>query len=256
MNQLKQTEDSAIIFWIYYAQGLLYAELQQNEEAVDSFDSALDFKQYYSVLCEDSNALQEEQKKHTAIANRVHKNLIKNIANFNEIDSKRAAGEVLVKYQQIINMFSDSLDNKLDMQLLSLANLGAMFDILFTDNQSKDCRLQCAHAHYNKALSILSLKEHAKALTSLDMTNKLAPDFYMAYVTKANIYKEQKKYEQAVAQYDKAIAIEYDNAELYFNRSVVLFEQGKTAEAKNDFAKYQELQSDDVTLKVYDEPKI
>lgn len=57
-------------------------------------------------------------------------------------------------------------------------------------------------------------------------------------------------------QYDAAIRLEYDNAELYFARSTLLFELGDREKAKDDFARYQKLQNDSAKLKVYDDPAI
>ena len=75
------------------------------------------------------------------------------------------------------------------------------------------------------------------------MSNKLLPDFSSAYITKANIYKDQKEYIKTIAQYDQAIRIDDNNAELYFGRATALFELGKANQAKDDFAKYKSLNS-------------
>ena len=61
---------------------------------------------------------------------------------------------------------------------------------------------------------------------------------------------------KALIQYDAAISIDYDNAELYFNRSVLLFELGDKAKAKDDFARYQKLKDSADKFKVYDEPNV
>ena len=56
-----------LIFWLYYSQGLFYKSLRKYKEAIDSFDSALDFQQYYAVLCEDMASLQTELSTHQNI---------------------------------------------------------------------------------------------------------------------------------------------------------------------------------------------
>lgn len=71
----------------------------------------------------------------------------------------------------------------------------------------------------------------------------MLPYFAEAYIQKAYIFKEQKQFKKALVQYDAAIRLEHENAELYFARSTLLFELGKTDEAKNDFNKYQSLNS-------------
>jgi len=251
INYLEQ-----LIFWVYCSQGLLYKSLQQYKDAIDSFDSALDFQQYYSVLCEDSMSLKTELDNHMQILSRVAKKLNRGIANANELTNKSAVDKSFKQYSQITELFSNYLDNSIDNELLSTVQFGAIFDISFTDNESQNFKLQCVYAHYNKALTLMLSKELKQALSALNIANKLAPEFCQPYIEKANIYKEQKKYAKAVTEYDKAIVIEYDNSELYFNRSIVLFELGKTTDAKNDFAKYQKLQNKEDGLKLYDEPQV
>jgi tetratricopeptide (TPR) repeat protein len=245
-----------LIFWVYYAQGLLYKSLQKYKEAIEAFDSALDFQQYYAVLCEDPASLKTELSTHQKILREISKSLNRKVANSNELASKNTAENALKTYDQITGLFSKELDDSIEEGYLSISKFGVMFDIPFTGDEGQSFRLQCAYAHYNKALTLLLSKEAKQALSALDIASKLVPEFCQPYIEKANIYKEQKKYAKALVQYDKAIAIEYDNSELYFNRSVVLFELGKTTDAKNDFAKYQKLQNQEEGLKLYDEPQV
>lgn len=239
-----------LIFWLYYSQGLLYKSLQQYKDAIESFSTSLDFQRYYAVLCEDTKSLKTELDNHKQILSRVAKKLNRGIANANELTNKSTVDKSFKQYSQITELFSNYLDNSTDNDLLSTLQFGAIFDIPFTDNESQNFRLQYAYAHYNKSLTLMLSKELKQALSALDIANKLAPEFCQPYIEKANIYKEQNKYTKAVTEYDKAIAIEYDNSELYFNRSVVLFELGKTTDAKNDFAKYQKLQNQEEVFKL------
>ena len=235
------TINSALIFWLYYAQGLLYKSLQKHKEAIDSFDSALDFQQYYAVLCEDSTSLKTELDNHKQILSRVDKNLNRGIANANELANKNIVEKSFKQYSQITELFSSYLDNSTDKELLSTVQFGVIFDMPFTDNESQNFRLQCAYAHYNKALSQIALQEQEEALKSLHISNKLLPEFYPSYIAKAEIYKGQREFMKAVVQYDMAIRLEENNPDSYFNRSVLLFEIGKTKLAKEDFVKWQSL---------------
>ena len=103
--------------------------------------------------------------------------------------------------------------------------------------------IKLGYVHYYKALSLIALQKYREAITSLNKTTKLLPDFYLAYIEKAKIYITQKKYQKVVQEYSKAIEIEPDETQLYFDRSVALFELGNTKQAKEDFAKWEKLSS-------------
>ena len=57
-------------------------------------------------------------------------------------------------------------------------------------------------------------------LRDYDYVNRLAPDFSFAYYNKANMLCAQKEYSAAIAHYTKAIEVDSDFAEAYFNRGL------------------------------------
>lgn len=152
------------------------------------------------------------------------------------------------KYKQVILFYEQLLNNKEDITSLDFVS---MFDIPLGNNYSQNARLQYGYAHYHKGLCQVELDKQKEAIESFNIANKLLPDFCVPYIRKANIYKEQRKFKKALVQYDAAIRIEHDNAELYFNRSVLLFELGDKEKAKDDFARYQQLKDEADKFKVY-----
>lgn len=119
-----------------------------------------------------------------------------------------------------------------------------MFDIPLVEDNIQNEKLKYGYTHYNRGLSQLVATENKKeALKSFNEANKLLAEFCLPYIQKANIYRDSKKYIKAASQYDAAIRLYANNAELYFNRSMVLFELGKPLKAKNDFNTYQRLNS-------------
>ena len=57
-------------------------------------------------------------------------------------------------------------------------------------------------------------------LRDYDYVNQLLPDFSFAYYNKANMLCAQKEYQSAIAYYNKAIEIDGEFAEAYFNRGL------------------------------------
>ncbi|ALB43255.1 hypothetical protein AA650_24905 [Anabaena sp. WA102] len=90
---------------------------------------------------------------------------------------------------------------------------------------------------YNQKYAVLdSLKRYAEAEVAINAAIKLSPRAVF-YFNRGVVYGEQKKWELALADYSKAIAINPDNADAYINRGVVYNEQKKWELALADYSK-------------------
>ena len=241
---MQDKQIQSLIFSVYYAKGLLYSSLQKYKEAIKSFDSSLDFENYSHILSSNTGLLKEELQNHRQFFDSTSKAINGKIRNSNELSTKSNAQQYLDKYGQVIEYFVSLIDPEGNEVPATAPDFAAMFYIPLSDNDSQNFRLQCGHAHYNKALSQIVLQEQEEALKSLHITNKILPEFYLSYIAKAEIYKGQREFMKAVVQYDMAIRLEENNPDSYFNRSVLLFEIGKTKLAKEDFAKWQRLKQE------------
>jgi tetratricopeptide (TPR) repeat protein len=228
------------IFWLYYTRGLLQAKLKHHNDAIGSFTASIDTNNYAQVLMGNLELAKKELTNHRQILQSAEKTIANKSNSSSDIAIKAASVKLVEKYKQVIMFFQDIL-NKNDS--ITPLDFGLMFDIPLVENKLQNDKLQCGYAHYHKGISQIALNKQKEALKSFNEANKLLPDFCSPYIQKANIYREQKKYIKSVSQYDAAIRIENNNAGLYFNRSLVLFELGKPLEAKNDFNKYQSLNS-------------
>jgi len=241
---MQDKQIQSLIFWVYYAKGLLYSSLQKYKEVIKPLDSSLDFENYFHLLSNNTKLLKKELQNHRQFFDSTSKAISGKIRNSNELSTKGNAQQSLDKYGQVIEYLTSLIDSEANKISATVPNFAIMFDIPLSDNDSQNFRLQCGHAHYNKALSQIALQEQEEALKSLHISNKLLPEFYPSYIAKAEIYKEQREFMKAVVQYDMAIRLEENNPDSYFNRSVLLFELGKTELAKEDFAKWQSLKQE------------
>lgn len=78
-------------------------------------------------------------------------------------------------------------------------------------------------------------------LRDLDRVNDLQPDFAFGYYNKANIVAAQQDFKSAVSNYTRAIAIDKDFAEAYFNRGLTYLYMGEEAKGLSDLSKAGEL---------------
>ena len=238
MDIINSTDLRERIFWLYYARGLLYNSIQEYSKALHSFNTAINYNNYGNLLVNNPGLLNDELLTHQELFDSTDKKINSKSSSFHEVTIKSNAQILLLKYQQVIKCFEDIIE----CPLADFPRFIEIFDMVSDNSLSvlvKD--LQLGHAHYYKAIILVELKRYTEAIISLKQTNKLLPDFYQAYVEKANIYNTQKKYKKVVQEYSKAIEIRPDEPQLYFDRSVALFELGNTTKAKEDFAKWEKL---------------
>ena len=78
-------------------------------------------------------------------------------------------------------------------------------------------------------------------LHDLDKVTELCPDFSFAYFNKANLLCTQRDFKTAITNYTKAIAIDHDFAEAYFNRGLTYLFIGEDTKGLADLSKAGEL---------------
>ena len=83
-------------------------------------------------------------------------------------------------------------------------------------------------------LSAESSMDFEIMLRDYDYVNTLLPDFAFAYYNKANMLCAQKQYAAAIEHYSKAIAVDNDFAEAYFNRGLTYIYTDKIDEGIAD----------------------
>jgi tetratricopeptide (TPR) repeat protein/S1-C subfamily serine protease len=95
--------------------------------------------------------------------------------------------------------------------------------------------------HYNEKWAVLSeLKRYDEGLAAINKAIELAPRA-QAYYNRGNLYFNQQKYELALADYNKAIELDSNDAYAYNNRGNLYYDQQKYDLALADFTKAIEL---------------
>ena len=226
------------IFWLYYARGLLQSKLKHYEDAISSFAASIDDKNYSKILIGNVELAKEELTNHRQILKTAERNIAGKFNSSIDLAIKANSVKLAEKYQQVINYFEGLLQNNQNTTELDFTS---MFDVPVSEYDNQNPKIQYVYAHYHKGLNQIAIDKKKDAVESFNLANKLMPYFPEPFIQKAQIFKEQKQFKKALVQYDAAIRLEHENAELYFARSTLLFELGKTDEAKNDFNKYQSL---------------
>ncbi len=92
-----------------------------------------------------------------------------------------------------------------------------------------------AEAHNNRGVSLQELKRYVEALASYDQALALRPDYAEAHNNRGVALQELKHYDAALASYDKALAIAPDYAAACNNRGAILVTKGDMQEAEQMF---------------------
>jgi tetratricopeptide (TPR) repeat protein len=88
-----------------------------------------------------------------------------------------------------------------------------------------------AEGHNNRGVVLQALKQYAEALASYDRAIALKPGYANAHFNRGTVLKKLGRREDALASYDRALALKPDHAEAHNNRGVALQEMKRYAEA-------------------------
>lgn len=93
-----------------------------------------------------------------------------------------------------------------------------------------------AETHNNRGALLQMMKRYDEALASYDRAIALKPDYANSYFNRAITLKQLNRFEEALASYDQAIALHPGHAEAYNNRGALLQQMRRYDEA---IASYQ-----------------
>jgi tetratricopeptide (TPR) repeat protein len=100
-----------------------------------------------------------------------------------------------------------------------------------------------ATAVYNQGVALMHEKKYAEALADFEKAVKAKPDFAEAHNNLAYCLRRQgpAKYNEALAHYDKAIHLNPNLAEAYEYRGVLFVKMNRKEDAQKDLARLKQL---------------
>ena len=78
-------------------------------------------------------------------------------------------------------------------------------------------------------------KKYEKALADFDKAIELNPNRFEAYFNRGNLLFDKKRYDKAIADFNRVIALKSDYAEAYYGRGYAYHFSGKKEAACKDF---------------------
>ena len=92
-------------------------------------------------------------------------------------------------------------------------------------------RSDYVEAYYNRGNALHELKRFEEAVASYDRALTLRPDYAEAHSNRGNALHALKRFDEALVSYDRALAVRPDDAEAHSNRAATLHELGRFEEA-------------------------
>jgi tetratricopeptide (TPR) repeat protein len=99
-----------------------------------------------------------------------------------------------------------------------------------------------ARTYRNMGIAYRRAKEPRRAIEAHTLAIELQPDdIYADYVGRANSYDEAGDIDRALADYERALELNPNFGETYYNRGIARQHHGQTEEAKKDFLRAYEV---------------
>lgn len=92
-------------------------------------------------------------------------------------------------------------------------------------------------AYYIRSFSLKGTGQLDEAMADADKAIALNPSYWPSYENRADIFEKKGLFDKALADYDKAIALNPSKAELYYNRGALFERTGQQDKAAADYDK-------------------
>ena len=94
---------------------------------------------------------------------------------------------------------------------------------------------------YNQGAAFMAKGEYDQAIACFDKALAIEPSFAEAYCNRGTAYYEKGQYDPAISDFSRAIEINPDSAEAYYNRAVAYYHKKQYDKARRDVQEAQSL---------------
>ncbi|MTJ50399.1 serine/threonine-protein kinase [Dolichospermum sp. UHCC 0259] len=230
-----------------YNQGNTLIQLQRYEEALATYEKAIDIKpDYPQALYGQGKALFQLKKYQESL--KAYDQAIQIQPNYLEAWTNR--GFVLVRLQRYSEAIA-TVDKALQLKNDDPQVWQLKGDILIKKNQYNDAikayeqaiNLQSDNHElwYKKGLALQNLKQYEEAITSYKKTVELKSDHELAWYNLGNCLVNLNRYELALQAYDQTVQYNPNNSAAWLSRSNILMTLRRYPEAIDSFSQVIEI---------------
>ncbi len=194
---------------VFYEVANSYILLKKYEEAISSYDQALQIKpDFHEAWNNRGSALNDLRRSEEAIS------------------SYDQALQIKPDFHQVWNNRGNAL-----------RNLGRYEEAISSYDQALQIKPDFHEAWNNRGSALNDLRRSEEAISSYDQALQIKPDFHQVWNNRGNALRNLGRYEEAISSYDQALQIKPDKDATWNNRGVVLVNLGRNEEAIDSFDK-------------------
>ncbi|MCA2701472.1 MAG: tetratricopeptide repeat protein [Microcystis sp. M179S2] len=222
---------------LWHEKGLIHQMGKEYEQAIASWDRALEFKpDYHEAWNNRGNALGNLGRFEEAIASYDRALEIK--PDFHEAwDNRGIALHKLGRLEEAIASFDQALEIKPDKHEawynrgIAIGTLGRFAEAIASWDRALEIKPDDHEAWYNRGVALFNLGRLEQAIASYDRTLEFKPDYHEAWNNRGVALDDLGRFEEAIASYDRALEIKPDYPDTWDNRGYVLTCMGRYKDA-------------------------
>ncbi len=149
------------------------------------------------------------------------------------------------EYANAIRYYNEALEKKKDFadvhsnRGIAYLRIGEWDKALEDFNQALEIDKDFAEAYFNRAGVLIDKNEFSMAAADLEQIRKVYQDSSNYYLKWGDLKSQQGFYEQALSEYDRALALQAGNVQARVNRGVVYFAKKNFKEAQDHASYYK-----------------
>ena len=233
-----------------YIQGLALVKLGRHEEAIASYDRALEIKSdYHEVWYIRGNALFDLERYEEAIT--AFDQVLQIKPDYHEAWFFRGLTlSILERYEEAITAFDQVLQIKPDhyeawhIRGSVLYELGRHEEAIASYDRVLEFKSDLYEAWNNRGSALGNLGRHEEAIASYDRALEFKSDLYEAWNNRGIELDNLCRYEDAISSYDRAVEIKHNLHEAWNNRGNTLDNLCRYEEAISFYDKALEIKPD------------
>jgi tetratricopeptide (TPR) repeat protein len=175
----------------WYNRGFALADLGRLEEAIASWDRALEFKP------DDPEAWNNRGNA---------------LANLGRL------AEAIASFDRALEIKPDDHD-AWNYRGFALADLGRFEQAIASYDRALEIKPDDPYAWNNRGIALDNLRRFEQAIASYDRALEFKPDLHQAWNNRGIALRNLRRFEQAIASYDRALEINSNYADAYYNKA-------------------------------------
>ncbi|GAB1415212.1 tetratricopeptide repeat protein [Paludibacter sp.] len=227
----------------YYSKSDALRQTNLYHPEIDSYNKKKRLSTDLKITCEEIALTNELIEKHFKTINEVSSRIDRNTKDADLLFYRGLEFALVQDFENAIEDLNKAINLRSDFVLayFTRANIRNKY-IEYMKNSLRESGLETIESKDKYATFEKEKKFDVElVMRDLDKINSLQPDFPFAYYNKANILVSQQDFKTAIINYTKAIEIDKDFAEAYFNRGLTYLYTGEDSKGLSDLSKAGEL---------------